>query len=340
MAPDTGELAVIALGKLGGYELNYASDVDLLFLHRDPGRGSGSCRALGGRRDCAMLAEPTAEGIALRVDDRSAAGRPSRCPEPFTRGHPRLRPGVRHVGTPSDDQGAAGRRRCGPRTRVRRGVTPFVYPPELARPPSRTSGGRRCGSRSTSANGAGVHRGQAGEGGIRDVEFAVQLLQIVHGRRDVRLRTPNTLAALRSLALEGYVADADAEILADAYRFLQRVEHRLQIVRDLQTHDLPAGRHARTTLALARTPGRRRPHRRVRSDDRTGPIDPRAAVRPLLESFAGPARCIRVTAPTDRPPRSCWAGSASPNPPVPTTCWAVSSIRRGASGRCSATCSR
>ena len=101
--------------------------------------------------------------------------------------------------------------------------------------------------------------------------------------------TPNTLAALRSLALEGYVADADAEILADAYRFLRRVEHRLQIVRDLQTHDLPAGRHARTTLARslelpdadALTAEYDRTTGLVRS------IHERLFYRPLLESFAG-----------------------------------------------------
>ena len=79
-----------------------------------------------------------------------------------------------------------------------------------------------------------------GAGGIRDVEFAVQLLQLVHGRRDprpaaCRARWPRWTA----LAEGGYVAEADAERLADSYRFLRRLEHRLQLVRDLQTHDLP-----------------------------------------------------------------------------------------------------
>src|SRR5207344_2618502 len=68
-----------------------------------------------------------------------------------------------------------------------------------------------------------------GRGGIRDVEFAVQLLQIVHGRRNPALRSPNTLSALQALAEEGYVADADAAALGEAYRFLRRLEHRLQI---------------------------------------------------------------------------------------------------------------
>src|SRR5205085_5796488 len=88
-----------------------------------------------------------------------------------------------------------------------------------------------------------------GRGGIRDVEFAVQLLQIVHGRRDERLREPNTLRALAVLAEEGYVAERDAAALADAYRFLRRVEHRLQMVRDLQTHELPDDAPSRNRLA-------------------------------------------------------------------------------------------
>src|SRR3989440_12994413 len=75
-----------------------------------------------------------------------------------------------------------------------------------------------------------------GRGGIRDVEFAVQLLQLVHGRRDPALREPTTLRALRVLAAEGYVADADAQSLGDAYRFLRTLEHHLQIVRDIPTH--------------------------------------------------------------------------------------------------------
>src|SRR5207249_9891029 len=88
-----------------------------------------------------------------------------------------------------------------------------------------------------------------GRGGMRDVEFAMQLLKIVHGKRDPSLRSPNTLAALNALSAEGYVAAPDAEALADAYRFLRRLEHRLQMVRDLQTHDLPPGGPARTALA-------------------------------------------------------------------------------------------
>ena len=129
-----------------------------------------------------------------------------------------------------------------------------------------------------------------GRGGIRDVEFAVQLLQIVHGRRDPTLREPNTLRALAMLAEEGYVAQADADALADAYRFLRRLEHRLQIVHDLQTHDLPADPHARTTLArsLGLADASALQDEYERQTELVRGIHERLFYRPLLEAFAGP----------------------------------------------------
>ena len=78
-----------------------------------------------------------------------------------------------------------------------------------------------------------------GPGGLRDIEFAVQLLQLVHGRDDDRLRVPATLPALAALAEGGYVGRADAEDLAQAYRFLRQTEHLLQLYQLRRTHTLP-----------------------------------------------------------------------------------------------------
>jgi len=78
-----------------------------------------------------------------------------------------------------------------------------------------------------------------GPGGLRDIEFAVQLLQLVHGRTDETLRSPATLPALAALAVGGYVGRADAEELGAAYRFLRRTEHLLQLSRLSRTHTLP-----------------------------------------------------------------------------------------------------
>jgi glutamate-ammonia-ligase adenylyltransferase len=293
MTPGGDLLTVIALGKLGGFELNYASDVDLLFVHRDPGPDAQEAAEHAVAAFTAMLAEPTAEGVALRVDIA-------------------LRPGGRSGALSRsldatlayyDRESATWERQAMIKARpvagshdlgegFLAGVEPFVYPPELA--PAAIDDVRRTKVRLEEyirQRGKEFIEVKRGRGGIRDVEFAVQLLQIVHGRRDPRLRTPNTLAALRALALEGYVADADAEALADAYRFLRMVEHRLQIVRDLQTHDLPADRHARTTLArsLGLADADELAARYEATTGLVRSIHERLFYRPMLEAFAGPA---------------------------------------------------
>src|SRR5207247_4312697 len=117
-------------------------------------------------------------------------------------------------------------------------VTPFVYPEELH--PGAIEEVRQTKVRLEEyvrAAGKEFVEVKRGRGGIRDVEFAVQLLQLVHGRRDPTLRSPNTLEALAALAAEGYVARSDADALADAYRLPRRVEPRLQLVRELPPPD-------------------------------------------------------------------------------------------------------
>lgn len=290
-AAGAGRLAVIALGKLGGRELNYASDVDVVFVHPDTG---GANQERADRAAAAMiraLSEPTSEGIVLRVD-------------------PTLRPGGR-AGALSrsleamsayyTEQAAtwerqallkarpvAGDRELGERFLAM--VTPVVYPEELAAHAIEEV--RQVKVRLEEyvrARGKAGTEVKRGRGGIRDVEFAVQLLQIVHGRRDERLREPNTLNALAALAAEGYVAEPDARALAGAYRFLRTLEHRLQIVRDLQTHELPPDRPSRATLA--RSLGLDGPDalqdEYERQTSLVRGLHERLFYRPLLEAFAG-----------------------------------------------------
>ena len=78
-----------------------------------------------------------------------------------------------------------------------------------------------------------------GRGGLRDIEFAVQLLQLVHGRADQEVRSGNTLAALAALAAGGYVGRKDAEALHQNYIWLRTLEHRLQLRKMQRTHVLP-----------------------------------------------------------------------------------------------------
>ncbi|MDH5223357.1 MAG: DUF294 nucleotidyltransferase-like domain-containing protein [Actinomycetota bacterium] len=301
---DEAGLAVIGLGKLGGSELNYASDVDLVFLHREPGPDRQQAAEQAVAAVTALLSAPTADGVALRVD---VALRPGGRAGSLSRSLGSTLAYYERESATWERQAMIKARPIAGDTALATafcdGVQPFVYPAEL--PPAAIEDVRRTKVRLEEyirRRGKEFTEVKRGRGGIRDVEFAVQLLQIVHGRRDVRLRTPNTLDALVGLAHEGYVADADADALSGAYRFLRQVEHRLQIVRDLQTHDLPPSRHARTTLArslgLADADALAAEYERTTGLVRS--IHERLFYRPLLESFAGPAQ-LHPSRGTDRP---------------------------------------
>jgi glutamate-ammonia-ligase adenylyltransferase len=139
-----------------------------------------------------------------------------------------------------------------------------------------------------------------GRGGIRDVEFAIQLLQLVHGRADPDLRSPSTVPALRALAAGGYVGPEDADALEAAYDFLRTVEHRMQLYENEQVHTLPTHPDARVRLARVlgfrdRTSATavtqfeaelRRHQTQVRW------IHERLFFRPLLESFTSSAATV------------------------------------------------
>jgi [glutamine synthetase] adenylyltransferase / [glutamine synthetase]-adenylyl-L-tyrosine phosphorylase len=289
-APDGG-LAVIGMGKLGGAELNYASDVDLIFVNAEPGGDAQQRADRAVKRVIALLSEPSGEGIALRVD---AALRPGGRGGALSRSLPAMEEYYAKQAATWEKQALIKARPVAGDAGLGRAfidaVTPFVYPDELH--PGAIEEVRQTKVRLEEyvrASGKEFVEVKRGRGGIRDVEFAVQLLQLVHGRRDERLREPNTLRALAVLADEGYVAAADAETLADAYRFLRRLEHRLQMVRDIQTHDVPQDAHARTVVARALGLGG--PEELVAEMGRVSELvrglHERLFYRPLLEAFAG-----------------------------------------------------
>jgi glutamate-ammonia-ligase adenylyltransferase len=134
-----------------------------------------------------------------------------------------------------------------------------------------------------------------GYGGIRDIEFAVQLLQLVHGRHDHSIRSRSTLDALGELAAGGYITIADNRQLDEAYVWLRTVEHRLQLVDEHQTHTVPSDDAARTQLArvlgfrdrrgasaLAQFDAEYRQHQAI-----VRPIHERLFFAPLLDTLAG-----------------------------------------------------
>ena len=290
MAVPSGDLlAVIGMGKLGGRELNYSSDVDVLFVHGATGPEAQEAASRAAGALVALLSEPTGDGVALRVD---TALRPEGRAGPLSRS---LEASVRYYGQLAATWEKQALLKARPvagdvglgRAFVDR-VAPFVYPavlPAQAVEDVRTQKARI--EEIVRAQGKEHVELKRGRGGIRDVEFAVQLLQLVHARRHPALREPGTLPALRALADEGFVAPADAEALADSYRFLRRLEHRLQMVRDLQTHELPRGRAALETLA--RSMGLDGPDRLMaeheRHTARVRGLHEQLFYRPLLEAF-------------------------------------------------------
>jgi glutamate-ammonia-ligase adenylyltransferase len=287
-----GGLAVIGLGKLGGAELNYASDVDVVFVHEG---GGAEAQETAGRRAAhvvALLSEPTEEGVALRVD---TALRPEGRSGPLSRSLESTSEYYRRHAATWEKQAwlkarpVAGDAPLGARLLAE--LEPAIYPEHLE--PSAIEDVRAMKARIEEyvrARGKEAVEVKRGRGGIRDVEFAVQLLQLVHGRRDPALREPNTLRALATLAEQGYVAGADATDLAGAYRFLRALEHRLQLVRDTQTHELPADesslRRLARSLGLDGFEALRSAYERETGVVRG--VHERLFYRPLLETFAGP----------------------------------------------------
>jgi glutamate-ammonia-ligase adenylyltransferase len=240
-------LAVIGMGKLGGRELNYASDVDVLFVHD----GSGAIAERAARALLTTMSATSPDGIVFRTD---ADLRPEGRSGPLSRTLDACRAYYERWAQPWEFQAllkarpVAGDPDLG--RRFLELVHPFVWP-EILDPDSV----RAVRAMKARAEGEMNRRGlsdrevKRGRGGIRDIEFAVQLLQLVHGRQDPSVRSQTTLDALAQLAAGGYVEENDARQLDDAYRFLRTVEHRLQLQDEQQTHTLPTDIAARTRLA-------------------------------------------------------------------------------------------
>ena len=286
-------LAVIGMGKLGGCELNYASDVDVLFVGGDARQARS---VLDIARRCYRL------DVNLRPEGRDGALTRSidsyvtywgRWAEPWEfqallKAAPVAGdPGVGREWASAASGALWGRRFGADELRSLRAL----------KERTEAAVGRR---------GLGDREVKQSPGGIRDIEFAVQVLQLVHGRADPELRSPTTLAALAEMRRGGYVAPDDAEDLDQAYRFLRRVEHALQIEDEQQTHTLPSDRSERRriarvlgyrgTPAAGETEAFDRELARQRNAVRT--VHERLYFRPLLDALAGAGPLAPDTADT------------------------------------------
>ncbi|HMG45815.1 MAG TPA: bifunctional [glutamine synthetase] adenylyltransferase/[glutamine synthetase]-adenylyl-L-tyrosine phosphorylase [Acidimicrobiales bacterium] len=230
------ELAVVGMGKLGGHELNYASDIDLLFV-------GGDVRQARAVMDLARR--------CYRVD---ANLRPEGRDGPLTRSVDSYAAYWQRWATPWEFQALLKAIPLAGAEETRRAWAEAADAALWSRPVT-TDDLRSLRALKARAEAAVVRQGIADRevkrspGGIRDIEFSVQLLQLVHGRADPALRSPTTLDALGELSASGYVGAEDADGLADAYRFLRRVEHALQLSDEQQTHTLPADREERRRIA-------------------------------------------------------------------------------------------
>lgn len=240
--------AVIALGKHGGRELNYSSDIDPIFLY-DPAtlphrarEEPGEAAVRIGRRVIELLQARDADGYAFRVDLRlrpSPEVTPIALPVDAAIGYYESSAVAWERAAFVRARAAAGDRELG--ERFLKAIRPFVWRRSLdfgAVKEMRAMSHRIRDQHGQAPFGPGYDL-KRGRGGIREVEFFAQIHQLIHGGRNPALRSPTTVPALRSLHAAGVIG-AEAEMLADAYRLFRTIEHRLQMVDDRQTHKLPA----------------------------------------------------------------------------------------------------
>jgi glutamate-ammonia-ligase adenylyltransferase len=233
-------LAVIAMGKLGAEELNYSSDVDILFVGTGDRGDEVACRAIlaiarqSVRVDAALRPEGRDGPLVRSLDSYHAYW--DRWARPWERQaliKARACAGDRALG--GAFEAAAGERVWG-------GRLDADAISELRSMKARAE-------LEVERRGLREREIKLGPGGIRDIEFAVQLLQLVHGPADPALRLRATVPALAELASAGYVGTDDGVALTLAYRFLRTVEHRLQLVEEAQVHTVPTGAAQRDHLA-------------------------------------------------------------------------------------------
>jgi glutamate-ammonia-ligase adenylyltransferase len=239
---------ILAMGKLGGRELNYSSDIDLVMVYQEDGECDGSRSRTNRefyeqltREFAKLLNESTRLGVAYRVDLRlrpeGSKGRLCNSFDQMVRYYEskgrtwerqaliKLRPIAGEIGIGE---------------RLVRRLQPWVYRRRLTRLDiSEIKALKRKIERRAVVDGVERLDVKTGHGGIRDIEFAIQFLQLSYGGSNVEVRHCNTLEAIERLQLAGCLTLEEETLLSQNYVWLRKLEHRLQIMFDLQTHTLP-----------------------------------------------------------------------------------------------------
>jgi glutamate-ammonia-ligase adenylyltransferase len=246
---------IIAFGKLGGEELNYSSDIDLMFMYSSDGEtcpkpSAGNGEGVANHEFFCKLAEKcidllsriTENGGLFRVDMRL---RPMGSKGPLVNsleshlnyyeifGETWERQALLKARAVAGDKNLA--------EKFLKEIRPFVYPKYLDHRGIREIQDLKWKiEREVDKQGQTLAEVKLGRGGIRDIEFTVQFLQLLHGGKHAELRKTNTLAALRILKDIGLLSPAECASFIDAYKFLRKLENRLQIIQNRQLHVLPS----------------------------------------------------------------------------------------------------
>jgi [glutamine synthetase] adenylyltransferase / [glutamine synthetase]-adenylyl-L-tyrosine phosphorylase len=301
----TARLAVIGLGKCGGHELNYVSDVDVLYVF-EPAEGADEAAAarVAGQLASHLMqvcSEHTAEGTIWPVD---ANLRPEGAAGPLVRTLASHRAYYERWAKTWEFQAMLKARPAAGDLALGEAfldlVTPMVWRvSERDGFVGDVQAMRRRVLDNIPAKDA-QRQLKLGSGGLRDVEFAVQLLQLVHGRADEKIHQRATLSALDALTTRGYVGREDGEALHRAYSFLRTLEHRIQLQHLRRTHVVPADdaslRRLGRSMGFTKDPGHALEEAWAHHRLEVRRLHEKLFYRPLLEAVARvPTEGARLT---------------------------------------------
>jgi glutamate-ammonia-ligase adenylyltransferase len=253
--PEKGDFAVVAMGKLGGAEMNYSSDLDMIFIYEGP-ESSREYFTKVAQRMIMVLTSPTGEGVLYRIDMRlrpsGQAGPLVTTLESFESYH-RERAMVWERQAMTKARWVAGEESFKDRISKVIGELTYSRPFGLDELEEIVRIRTRMEEEIAKEVQGGHYDLKAGPGGLVDIEFAVQIMQLAHGGKDPSLRATSTLAVLKILSETGLVNEKQYNTLRRAYLFYREIENRSQIYQDRSDPRIP--REASKALSRARRLG-------------------------------------------------------------------------------------
>ena len=258
---DRNRFVILGMGKLGGGELNFSSDIDVIFLYEnDEAESSGGRKGKAaprefftqiGKKIIQAMGQVTEDGFVFRIDLRL---RPMGASGPLVQSGESAMVYYESWGQCWERSAlikarpVAGDRELG--ANFLKEIEPFIYRRYLDYTTVDELRHMKLRIENELLDRQGKERNiKLGWGGIREIEFFTQALQLVNGGYEPKIREPSTLGALTRLAEHGFVSRRDKDKLSTAYRFLRQVEHKVQMVQESHAHSIPEGSDEETALA-------------------------------------------------------------------------------------------